>query len=922
MPIFVECGCGRRLQARDEFAGTRAECPFCGREVTIPAAAASASSPSSAAPAGASPAASATASPSQNAEPEELPYDLSYDVAIEEAMDVVEFLDPPATKPRAKNSKDAVPGKPVVQRMLEALLDPRAIQWMLTIGGGLTVIGLVIWLVSLRIFDDPRIMAVALGIGSLAVLGAGWWVALRTKHRVAGQALTFLGCVVAPLNLWFYHAQGLITLDQHLWIGGLVCVGLYAATVYVLRDPLFLYAVEVGVTLTTLLLMADLGRLADAGNLSLFLLALGFLSIHAERAFAPDGEFSRRRYGLPLFWSGHAQLAAALLVLLASQGSGWFGEALGIAWPGNLPTKSPLLAGGLWIAATYLYVYSDLVVRRIGVYTYLAAVSLLMAEVSLVLPHVRTEALIAVLAGTSLVVQILQGTLFGEDDKLRRHVSSIALVLAAIPVLTGFAVHVRATSETLALMKWHLETGWTFVAAMATVAVCTRLSAWLCRRTDPQASATYFFLSAAGLLIAAAGALRAFGWTEWSQQAPVLMAVPIVYIVASRLWRGRSPENPLAQIAHASTAVILAGSLNAALQDDPVAYLRPIEGSTTNLLLGLTFVEATVFYALAGWFRRRSWNALLSTAAACGAVWQFQGYFGVPGSTYALIYAVLGIAGLATGRLLGLSQVDRYAADGSRQVAVRGPGLVACQCGNAVTTIALVAAFLDGLTGRLGGGSEWHDLAMLFLTTAAGGAAIALVPDAAWRRWYSAATVGLGAVSFLTLDVLIDLDGWQKLEIFCVVVGAVLIAAGHVGRFREAERKPDDSVSIGLWLGSLLTAAPPFVAMLVHRFVEGQPSLHDELGLLTATILMLVTGCSWQIKSTTLVGGLHLGTYLLILVASVAYRPEVAVGVYLLVGGGLIFACGAALSVYRDRLLALPEQFARREGLFRVVDWR
>ncbi len=40
------------------------------------------------------------------------------------------------------------------------------------------------------------------------------------------------------------------------------------------------------------------------------------------------------------------------------------------------------------------------------------------------------------------------------------------------------------------------------------------------------------------------------------------------------------------------------------------------------------------------------------------------------------------------------------------------------------------------------------------------------------------------------------------------------------------------------------------------------------------------------------------------------------------IGGGTIFATGILLSIYRDRLLMLPEQVKRREGIFRVLSWR
>lgn len=926
MPISVLCPCGRLLKARDEFAGKRAECPTCGRTVQIPSAAPASPPPVSPADGSFSeppPPSQATRPSPTKPEPETYRFQGRSAVDdVDQPMEIVEFLDPPEPSKKAAAEPKA-PEKPVVVRMLEALLDPRAIHWMLTIGGGLAVLGLIIYLVSLRVFDNPVVMAVALGLGSAAVLAAGWWMTLKTRYRVAGQALTFLGCVVAPLNLWFYHAQNLVTLDQHLWVGGLVCVAMYVATVFVLRDPLFMYAVEAGVTLTVLLLMADLGLVNDVANLAMFLVALGFFSIHAERAFSPAGEFSREKYGLPLFWSGHAQLGVALVMLLVSQIAGWLIEPLKLTWQGNLLTENTLLAGGLWIAATYLYFYSDLVVRRVGVYISLAAVSLMMALVTLVLQHLNQEGLITVLAVTSLVTQIIQSQIARNNEKVVRYGSQISALMAEIPVLMGVILHFRATSGIAKATHWDYQTGWGFVGAMAVVMLCNRASAWLSRKTDPKLSASYFFFSAAAALVGAAGILRMVGWTDWSYQAMVLMLIPIAYIVASRLWRGHSPETPLARVAHASTAVILLGTLVSALEHDAVALVRPVTGAELNLRLGLVFVEATLFYVLAGWFRKRSWNASFATMAACGALWQFLGYFGVPSSAHTLIYAGLGLAALVAARVMGLETVDRYDEDGDKSKALRGPGLTTFQAGNGVLSVALVIALLKGLGELAGNGIEWFDLLMLVLTTGAGAAAIYLVPPSGWRRWYTVATVALAAVTFLTLNLLIHLSGWQKLEIFCVVVGLVLLAVGHVGRFREQSAGGDeDTVSLGLWFGSLLAAVPLFVAMFSHRFIQGSVSLVDELALLTVTILMLVSGCGWRIKSTTLTGGAHLGLYLVLLIGSLAYRPEVEIGVYLLAGGGLVFAAGVVLSIYRDRLLALPEKIAKREGLFQVIDWR
>jgi hypothetical protein len=161
------------------------------------------------------------------------------------------------------------------------------------------------------------------------------------------------------------------------------------------------------------------------------------------------------------------------------------------------------------------------------------------------------------------------------------------------------------------------------------------------------------------------------------------------------------------------------------------------------------------------------------------------------------------------------------------------------------------------------------------------------------------------------------------LEIIGVGIGILLLAASYIGRFQESdEAGKHDVVTAGLWLGSLLSAVTLLVAVLYHRFAGAGPSLVDELAILTVTVLMLVTGLSWQVKSTTLIGGGTLTLYLIVMIGRLAYHPQVAVGVYLAIGGALVFACGIALSIYRDRLLELPDRIAKHEGIFRIIGWR
>jgi len=905
MFILVRCACGRELRARPAFAGSRAECPTCGRTIEIPRVAAAPSRPEQ-------PAAT-TAAAREAASPPPAP-----------PLDITEFFDPPTGSAPAAPAGAAKPT--VMRRMFEALLDPRSIQWMLMIGGGLCVLGLIVWLVSVGLFDNKKVLAVGLGVGTLAILALGWYVTLRTRFNIAGQALTFLGCVVAPLNLWFYHAQNLITVDGHLWVGGVVCCLLYAATVYVLRDPLFLYACEVGVTLTTLLLLADMGKITDAPLLALFFMALGLISIHAERAFspAPESDFPRRRFGLPLFWSGHAQIAVSLLVLLGSQVLGWLLAPARVwfeyRWPGNLLTRSDLLAGGLWLAAVYAYLYSDIVVRRVGVYLALAGFCLVMAEVTLLLGIIRPEWVLAIMALTALAVNFARFRWPDLNDNLRRVIPPVALALSILPVFIGIVLHMRATSDALERMEWSYQTGTAFVVAMLVAAVGNRVSAALYRHADVRTSQIYFFLSAACVLVAAAGQLRHRGLSDWSDQAHWLMLIPLAYLVGSRLWRGHTAERPLYYVAHAATAIILAHGFLASVND--WTSFVPMKGLRASLLLGLVFAEATVFYLLAAFFHRRSVNAYFAAAAACGALWQLLGYLGIDGSYYTMLYAALGLACLFAARAMGVSERTVYREEGRRATVLRGPGLAPLQCGHGILSVACLAGIMQGLAGLASQRGDWVDLTSIFATAVAAAAAIVIVPASPWRRAYATAAVALAAIGFLRLNLLLNLSSWQKAEIFCTIIGLVMLAASHWALFRASDEVHEDNVSLGLSLGSVLAALPLLIAVLYHRWVGAGPSVWEEIALLTITILMTVTGIVWQIKATTLIGGAALGIYLVVLVVSLAYHPQVAVGVYLAAGGAAIFAAGLALSIYRDKLLQLPDQIAKRQGIFRILNWR
>ena len=330
----------------------------------------------------------------------------------------------------------------------------------------------------------------------------------------------------------------------------------------------------------------------------------------------------------------------------------------------------------------------------------------------------------------------------------------------------------------------------------------------------------------------------------------------------------------------------------------------------------MVFAEAAAFYLLTALFRKQGVNVYLCTAAACGAVWQLLQYRQVLPEYYTLAFALAGLA-LLIGYRLPVWDRARLAQP-------------AFDCANALMSLSFVAAALLTLSCMASRLAElpshlppldWSLVVLLGILGAMSLLAAWLVRHPAWRRWYVVAAITEAALMFLTIHVLSNLSPWEKLEIFAVAAGIGLLAAGHVGWYREQERQ-EDMVSFSLGTGALLAAAPLAVALVIHRSVP-HFSAPNEFGVLAAGVLLLASGFMLQIRSTTITGAALLAIYLATLVLYVNMIQGVqTAAIWMTIGGGVIFAAGILLSIYRDRLLTLPEQVKRREGVFRVLAWR
>ena len=366
-------------------------------------------------------------------------------------------------------------------------------------------------------------------------------------------------------------------------------------------------------------------------------------------------------------------LASGLLLVLGAQLAGdWLYRPIFQTFYEQFHSDPPVIVSELWgqclaialvLAGTYAYLYSDIVVRRFGLYVYLGMFTFLWAEIlviELVADKVPAEAAIIAFALTGLIANLLQPYVSGLRNpqssapaspsaaaaavSLVRAGQPLGLFLSTVPVLLGLVLHLRATYVPLNA-TWLLPGGeayaitWMYVAAMFITAASCRVGAHLNRHAMPWLAAVYFFGTAAAVLMGLAGLLAINGVNTWDKMAPIMMVVPILYMISARLYRGHTQELPLVWVAHTATAVMIAAVLGAATHLTPQHVFEPMSGKSLNLLLALFFSEATVFYGLAAAFRKQGINIYLGTAMACGAIWQLLQYWQVGAEYYTLTFA-------------------------------------------------------------------------------------------------------------------------------------------------------------------------------------------------------------------------------------------------------------------------------------------
>ncbi len=830
-------------------------------------------------------------------------------------------------------------GKPA---LLVRLLDPSGLRRMMCVGAGLLVLGIVGWLWSVGVFEDPLLAACCLGVGNLVMLASGVGLQVKTRSKTAGLAVSLLACLLLPLNLWFYDAQGLVTLADggHLWLAGLGCCAIYAGVIGLLKDHRFVYPLIGGVALTGLLLLADhsVGRFWEVLAPSALLAVLGTICIQLRWMFLVDHPvFSRRTFGRAVFGSGHVLLAAGLLGLALGRIYGHFYQLIPATMAFGMPDVV-LFKSSQTMA---------LLLIGLGLFSYVS--SYLMASTERGAGGLRylIGAFLSFMWGLVIVLDLMDVAI---GPKTFSIVLSATAVAANIACLRPWARKERASDSTNRDSAWASNLGeWGSIAALvagffalaAFVVECPLLFvSLLFREANDFSRAIMCGLVALG----SSTSILAIELRAGSKKAVWHSVLAGVGFVGCGMAIADSLHLPI--LFHFALAVVMLGVvvlLSRRITEPKLGYLVQIgldSGSTLlHWLLGVAFVLEEPLLRTVNHGLRSEWTWLLLSAAMCGMqcrlAWgthrrwstglaMFSGWIAisnlldcVSGGVPDMVASgsLVGLAALVGCRLFPHSGQETVDADDSRVTWGLWTAALASAAGLLLNLSVFVVA---DVTASL--------IVRAVIQAAAGIGIACLTSRSAVRPAFFALGLAHLLLAMINIVLLSDLNTIQQVELFCTLLGTVLVVWGYGGWFTEKEER-NQSVDLSLVIGSLLLTIPLAVGLAHQRLWPGTEHsgwvLFHDLGGIAAAIVLLGTGIMCQLRTTTLAGAGLLAVNAATLLALIPFPQQLqTVSVYLMVGGGAFFGVAVLLSVYREQLLALPERVANGEGIFEVLTWR
>ena len=805
----------------------------------------------------------------------------------------------------SESSTDTPASQP---RIMERLLSKRSLDLMMLSGGGLLVIGFAVWLWSIGVFENALILAGSVGALNLALIGVGLWMVLATHYKVSGRGLLLLGSLVLPLNLWLYDSQGLIPIDAggQLWIPAMIISAIYAVIARLTRDSLFVYTFVGGVLLTGTLFIA--GATVSALPLASLFIATALVCLHADAWFLEnDGDFSRDRFGLAFFRSGLTAMASGLGILLTgrvatvmSQLSGYLGHDF------LTPDLMSRFGGQLWsvvllVSAIYGCLYLHFSKRKHWTISF-AGVFLLgwAAAIGLDMLNLRITfqiGLLLVAGALALVNMVYRWAL--PKSMYRDHAIWTAVIAGlALAISVGNYFLLDTIIAQVHVVDW-VRPAQMFLSSLA---LLTLPGVW---RSSNPAKRGLVSIGSAGLTLSLIAALWMFHPAAAGIKIAYATALPVFVGIAFLVLISTDLRDALGSSVVASVATVMFAWITLLVLDATVIF----HSVPSMALVLLLLICCAVVGMSVGNRSATSFGGVLFLLLAV----QMFAYFDlVNGFAITIFLAILGVMLVVAGRWFGNSKSDV------------GPRLL--HTGNGMVLLGATGAVLFTCFAQLGAIVGPAHLGLLTVQLGALGLSALCTNDTGWRQVQFVAASITACAGVLVVVNLSTLTVLQRVEIGALIAGGLLTIAGYIGWSRE-EGERSDAVTASLFLGSLTLILPLTVGLIGDRFdgstaIDSWRYLH-EIGSLVVGLLLLGTGVVAQVRSTTLAGTWLLLVTVVSNILLIEFPEQLQqTSVLMMIGGGTFFGMAVLLSVYRERLMRLPEKMKEGKGIFKVLKWR
>lgn len=814
--------------------------------------------------------------------------------------------------------------------LTERLLSPESLQKMMTCGGCLLVLGFVIWLWKIGVFANPLMVAAIVGGATLGTMAIGIAVTKLTRFSLAGNGLTMLGALALPLNLWLYDAQGLITLEGggHLWVPAALCCAVYGAVAWLIRDARFVYAMVSGVVLTGMLFMAD-ATVQQFWYLMpqvTFLVTVGWICIFAEEQFPVTAkEFTRGTFGRAFLRVGFLVLAAGLLLLAGGQ---LMAMAANVFTGLSGPLLATLTSQKLWAAVVLttstlgfaIQWYRSGRCRQLTVVT-AGWMALTFAELLGLQPELNhiLSGVALLITGWNVMAAIAARAAMDESDASGEQSVRLLEATHVLSVLLAFAGFIHFIGQ-FVFQTGNLlfsPTGWMLAFQLASTTFAVWSTAMNVRRpahgqSSLEPAGVLSFAGAVNATFAAVTMVLAAGGSTVNAFGIAVLVVPMVAAVLSIQVTHSIFRRRLRLIAR--TGILSGLFLLACLTATDLAVTATPHASAAYVLLG----AAAVAY-LAASSESHAMESRLGHTLSGFAAWQFLVVLGID-SAQSLVAAptVLGVF-IAIFRRPLLKHTSTNDADQSADHRLATAHNLLVIAGNGAGMLLAMNRIAAHETG--------FALIPMLLIQLAGTMVVGLMTkDTTWKTLFRLSAIGLSLTMIVTINGLMDMSMERRFELISLMAGTVLLTMGHIAWAREEEDR-DGMATTGFTLGSLLVVVPLAIGLVSERLADTAMfsgwGLFHEVAVLIAGIVLLGSGLLCRVRATTLSGAalfaVHLGSLVLLI-----HWPEflLNVSVLMMLGGATFFGTGLVLSIYRDRVLALPGQIRGGQGVFTVLKWR